>query len=76
MVQSMKWGDVRPTGLGDWPGKNIIVIESCFQTTWMHELGHNVGLDHRDSSANNLMNSVASPTKWKVNRTERNAFEK
>jgi hypothetical protein len=76
MVQSMKWGDVRPTGLGDLPGKNIIVIESCFQTTWMHELGHNVGLDHRDSSANNLMNSFASPTKWKINRTERNAFEK
>jgi len=76
MVQSMKWGDVRPTGYAERPGRNIIVIESCFETTWMHELGHNVGLDHRDSSANNLMNSFASPTKWKVNRTERNAFEK
>lgn len=76
MVQSMKWGDVRPTGLAERPGRNIVVIESCYQTTWMHELGHNVGLGHRDSSANNLMNSVASPTKWKVNRTERNAFEK
>ena len=42
----------------------------------MRELGHNVGLDHRDSLVKNIMNSVAYPTKWKVNRTERNAFEK
>lgn len=33
MVQSMKWGNVRPTGYAEHPGRNIIVIESCFQTT-------------------------------------------
>ena len=42
----------------------------------MCELGYNVDLNHGDYLVKNIMNSVASPTKWKVNRTERNAFEK
>jgi hypothetical protein len=41
---------------------------------WMHELGHNLGLEHQDTYGGNLMYPYEAGRE--VNRSQRNAFER
>ncbi len=61
-------------GYGQCPGSKIVIVANASPLVWMHELGHNLGLYHRNGSKNNLM------YEWKLsgrelNRHERDKFE-
>ena len=50
------------------PPINIVVTGNPDAKTWLHELGHNLGLEHRTNSSNNLMHNGAG---MEINRSER-----
>ena len=76
MVQSMYWDNEWKDGFAEIPGKNIIIIRNAPFNVLMHELGHNLGLDHRNNSLGNLMHEKAPASSWEINRAERVAFER
>jgi len=75
MVQSMYWSGKWKDGRG-FPGKNIIIIKDAPSNVLIHELGHNLGLGHRNSFIGNLMHERGPSTAWEINRAERVAFER
>ena len=72
MYWNSKWKDGRAQVLGN----NIIITKNAPSNVLMHELGHNLGLDHRNSSTANLMHERGPSTAWEINRAERVAFER
>lgn len=72
MYWNGKWKDGRAQVLGN----NIIITKNAPSNVLMHELGHNLGLDHRNSSTANLMHERCHSTAWEINRAERVAFER
>lgn len=58
----------------DLPGSNIVIDSKASPMVWVHELGHNLGLPHRNDYTNNLMFETNPGTE--LNRTERSAFER
>ena len=64
-------GSIKVTGvefLGFGLPPRIVVTGNPDAKTWLHELGHNLGLEHRPSSSNNLMHNGAG---MEINRSER-----
>jgi len=76
MVQSMYWNSKWKDGRAQVLGNNIIITKNAPSNVLMHELGHNLGLDHRNSSTANLMHERGPSTAWEINRAERVAFER
>ena len=76
IVKSMYWEDIWKDGWGQVGGNNMLVIKDAPMRVFMHELGHNVGLLHRDPGQNLMSEKPLTPTSWKINRAERVAFER
>ena len=76
MVGSMFWDNISLDGFANIGGRNIIIKQSAPSNVWFHELGHNLGLEHRDNWVYNLMNANSPSNGWEVNRVERVAFER
>ena len=76
MVRSMFWDNVSRDGFANIGGRNIIIKQAAPSNVWLHELGHNLGLEHRDNWVYNLMNANSPSNGWEVNRVERIAFER
>ena len=79
VVNQINWcGGIAPNIIGctTVPGNSFVVVrldESREGILWLHEYGHNKGLNHRNDP-DAVMNGVIDPTHNKVNRTERDAF--
>ena len=76
MVQSMYLDRKSTDGLSQIGGNKFIIIKDAPLNVLMHELGHNLGLHHRNSSTANLMHERGPSTAWEINRAERVAFER
>lgn len=66
-VGSITVAGVEYLGYGP-PPINFVVTGNPGAKTWLHELGHNLGLEHRKTSLNNLMHNGAG---MEINRGER-----
>jgi len=53
----------------------VVVVEGTTAQTWAHELGHSVGLPHRDNNINNLMYFSSAGNETLINATECSKFE-
>jgi hypothetical protein len=76
IVESMYWDNKGKDGRAQISGNSMVIIKGAPMNVFMHELGHNVGLRHRDSSTANLMHASGPSTAWEINRAERVAFER
>ena len=76
MVQSMYLDRKSKDGWSQIGGNKFIIVKDAPRNVLMHELGHNLGLHHRNSSAANLMHERGPSTAWEINRAERVAFER
>lgn len=62
-------------GCGNTPGNKIAVVEADLaDILWLHELGHNQGLAHRDEN-NAIMAPIIDANNTMVNSTECNAYK-
>lgn len=79
VVNQINWcGGIAPNiiGCAPVPGVSFVVVrfdESQEGILWLHEYGHNKGLNHRNNP-NAVMNGVIGPTHKRVNRQECDAF--
>jgi hypothetical protein len=65
-------------GCGQLPGTSFITERFTANQEgilWAHEMGHNVGLDHRNDSTDNLMFWTIGTNRQRINQTECNAFQ-
>jgi hypothetical protein len=76
-------GNLEAHGLGVPPNITLTSAVARSGIAWMHELGHNLGLIHRNGSPDNLMfdpSSAGAPISSgpgrEINRSERPAFER
>jgi hypothetical protein len=76
-------GNLVAHGLGVPPNITLTSAVARSGIAWMHELGHNLGLIHRNGSPDNLMfdpSSAGAPISSgpgrEINRSERPAFER
>ena len=72
----MYWDNKGKDGRAQISGNSMVIRKGAPMNVFMHELGHNVGLRHRDSSTANLMHASGPSTAWEINRAERVAFER
>ena len=64
-------------GCGQTPGTSFITerfTSSLEGILWSHEFGHNQGLQHRDTSTDNVMYFSIGSNRQRINQTECNAF--
>jgi hypothetical protein len=62
-------------GFGRPPNITLTTKVARSPMAWMHELGHNLGLENRNDYGGNLMYGYGGDGR-EVNRSERNAFER
>lgn len=79
VVNQINWCDVfKPNiiGCAPTPGESFVVVRhrpNFENILWLHELGHNKGLTHRDHSKA-VMHEIIDITHRQVNQTESNAL--
>ena len=80
VVNQINWcGGIAPNiiGCAPVPGVSLVVVrfdESQEGILWLHEYGHNKGLNHRNDP-DAVMNGVIGPTHKRVNQSECDAYK-
>lgn len=80
VVNQINWcGGIAPNiiGCAPVPGKSMMVVrfdESQEGILWLHEYGHNKGLNHRDDP-NAVMNGVIGSSHLRINSEECDAYQ-